>query len=63
MEEKVDKQAGRSRFERKKMGKALRQEVSFSSHGQWTPAADRPDPLSLLQAQDQGRVERLRLCT
>jgi uncharacterized protein (DUF2252 family) len=59
MEEKVDKQAGRSRSERKKMGKALRQEVSLSSHGQWTPAADRPDPLSLLQAQDQGRLERL----
>ena len=59
MKENLHSKPGRSRPERKKMGKALRQEVSFSSHGQWTPAADRPDPLSLLQAQDQGRLERL----
>jgi uncharacterized protein (DUF2252 family) len=59
MAEKVDKQLERSRSERKKMGKALRQEVPFNSHGQWTPAADRPDPLSLLQAQDKGRVKHL----
>ena len=59
MEAKVHKKSGRARSERKKLGKALRQEVPFSSHSQWTPAPDRPDPLSLLQAQDQGRVERL----
>ena len=59
MKEDLRKRSGRTRPERKKMGKALRQEVSFSSHGQWAPAADRPDPLSLLQAQDQGRLERL----
>jgi uncharacterized protein (DUF2252 family) len=59
MKENVPKKSGRARSERRKLGKALRQEVPFSSHSQWTPAADRPDPLSSLQAQDQGRVERL----
>jgi len=59
MEAKVNKKLGRARSERKKLGKALRQEVPFSSHSQWTPAPDRLDPLSLLQAQDQGRLERL----
>ncbi len=41
------------------MGKALRQQTPHSSHGEWTPAADRPDPLDLLQAQDEGRVPQL----
>ena len=36
-------------------GKSLRRQVPRSSHGEWTPAADRPDPLSLLQEQDVGR--------
>jgi uncharacterized protein (DUF2252 family) len=40
-------------------GKDLRKEVPLSSHGQWAPAADRPDPVSLLQAQDEGRVQQL----
>ena len=59
MATQVNKQLEQSRSERKKMGKALRQEVPFSSHGQWAPAADRPDPLTLLQAQDEGRVKQL----
>ncbi len=59
MKENLHEKPGRSRPERKKIGKAIRQEVSFSSHGQWIPAADRPDPLSLLRIQDQGRLERL----
>ena len=41
------------------MGKALRKEAPRSSHGDWSPAADRPDPISLLQAQDEGRIEHL----
>ncbi|MGD9093861.1 MAG: DUF2252 family protein, partial [Anaerolineales bacterium] len=45
--------------ERQKMGKTLREQVPFSNHGEWTPAADRPDPISLLQAQDEGRLEHL----
>ena len=44
---------------RRQAGKALRQEASRSSHGDWAPAADRPDPIDLLQAQDKGRIERL----
>jgi uncharacterized protein (DUF2252 family) len=41
------------------MGKSLRQEASRSSHGDWQPAADRPNPLDLLQAQDEGRLQHL----
>ena len=48
-----------SRGDRRKMGKALRQDVPIGSHGDWTPAADRPDPVSLLQAQDTTRVQHL----
>ena len=59
MEEKADKQLMRTRFERKNMGRALRQAVPLSSQSQWTPAADRPDPVSLLKGQDEGRIEKL----
>ena len=59
MREKGDKQSRQTRLEREKMGKALRQAVPLSSHGQWAPAADRPDPVSLLKIQDEGRVEKL----
>ena len=45
--------------ERRNKGKALRQDVAFSSHGEWTPAADRPNPISLLQAQAEGRIKDL----
>jgi uncharacterized protein (DUF2252 family) len=48
-----------TRAERYMMGKSLRQKVSRSSHGNWLPAADRPDPLHLLQAQDKGRLQLL----
>lgn len=47
------------RTERKAQGKALRRSVPRSSHAAWQPAAGRPDPLSLLQEQDQGRVQYL----
>jgi uncharacterized protein (DUF2252 family) len=33
--------------------------VPRRSHGQWKPAPDRPDPIGLLQAQDEGRLEHL----
>ena len=45
--------------ERAGIGKRLRKVVPRSSHGDWSPAADRPDPLSLLQAQDKGRLQHL----
>jgi uncharacterized protein (DUF2252 family) len=46
-------------IERRKAGKLLREKTPRSSHGNWTPAANRPDPLSLLQAQDEGRIQKL----
>jgi uncharacterized protein (DUF2252 family) len=48
-----------TRAERYKNGKARRQEAARSSHGDWQPAADRANPLDLLQAQDEGRLQRL----
>jgi uncharacterized protein (DUF2252 family) len=48
-----------TRDERLKAGKELRKAVPHGSHGEWHPAPDRPDPVSLLQAQDEGRVEQL----
>ena len=48
-----------TRAQRRQKGKARRQEAPRSSHGDWQPAADRPNPLDLLQAQDEGRLQRL----
>jgi len=48
-----------TRAERYKMGKSLRQKASRSSHGDWQPATDRSNPLDPLQAQDEGRLQRL----
>ena len=48
-----------SRSERRKMGKALRQQVPRSSHADWKPAPDRPDPISLLLEQDKTRLQQL----
>lgn len=45
--------------ERIVLGKSIRKQVPRSSHGDWTPATDRPDPLDLLQAQDKGRLQDL----
>jgi uncharacterized protein (DUF2252 family) len=56
---RTQEQLTQSRSERRRAGKALRQQVPRSSHGDWAPTPDRPDPLSLLQAQDEGRIERL----
>ena len=48
-----------TRSERREMGRALRQQAPRSSHGDWAPAADRPDPLDLLQEQDKSRIQHL----
>ncbi|MFD7448486.1 DUF2252 domain-containing protein [Kitasatospora sp. NPDC059827] len=45
--------------ERRRTGRAARERVSRSEHGRWIPAADRPDPLGLLEAQGADRVARL----
>ena len=41
--------------ERKARGKAARKAVSPSSHAGWKPAADRPDPIALLEEQNARR--------
>src|ERR1700680_94740 len=45
--------------ERRAAGRALRTKAPRSSHAIWTPAADRPDPLSLLQEQNRTRLAHL----
>ncbi|MCJ7536926.1 MAG: hypothetical protein MUO57_15460, partial [Anaerolineales bacterium] len=47
------------RSEGEAMNKTLRDRAPRKSHGVWEPASDRPDPISLLQAQDNGRIEQL----
>ena len=42
--------------ERVARGRSARREAPRSSHGQWEPAADRPDPIALLEEQAQSRV-------
>jgi uncharacterized protein (DUF2252 family) len=41
--------------DRKAEGLAARDSASLSSHTKWTPAADRPDPVALLEEQDATR--------
>ncbi|HET9647798.1 MAG TPA: DUF2252 domain-containing protein [Microlunatus sp.] len=45
--------------ERLARGKAARNAVPRSSHGQWVPAEDRPDPVALLEEQAASRVPEL----
>ena len=41
--------------ERRARGKQARERTPLSSHDGWTPAADRPDPVGLLQEQNRTR--------
>jgi len=45
--------------ERRTAGREARKAAPRTSHGSWTPAADRPDPLALLRAQDEDRMTDL----
>jgi uncharacterized protein (DUF2252 family) len=45
--------------ERVARGRAARVDVPRSSHARWTPAADRPDPVDLLEEQAADRVSGL----
>ena len=42
--------------ERQTNGKEKRKHIPRSSHGDWAPVPNRPDPINLLQAQDAGRI-------
>jgi len=45
--------------ERAARGKAARNDVPRSAHAEWRPAADRPDPVALLEEQAVSRVPEL----
>lgn len=47
------------RTERVESGKNLRSSVPRSSHGFWTPAVDRRDPVDILIESNAGRIEKL----
>ncbi len=46
----------RTLAERSAVGRSLRERIPRSSHAAWSPAADRPDPISLLEEQDRSRL-------
>ncbi|MFF3209423.1 DUF2252 domain-containing protein [Streptomyces sp. NPDC002886] len=45
--------------ERARRGRSARRQVTRTSHGRWTVAADRPDPLDVLERQAADRVVEL----
>ena len=45
--------------QRRAAGKALRTKVTRGSHAEWTPPANRPDPISVLLQTDRGRLPEL----
>lgn len=51
--------AAASRGERAAVGKAARKRTPRSSHGDWEAAADRPDPVEMLERQAADRVPDL----
>jgi uncharacterized protein (DUF2252 family) len=53
------RQAGTPRSERYGIGKALRERVPRSALGDWSPAADRPDPVDQIVAANEGRLDWL----
>jgi uncharacterized protein (DUF2252 family) len=44
---------------RAETGKALREQAPREAHGAWCPAPDRPDPVELITASNEGRVPEL----
>src|SRR6266566_7181820 len=48
-----------TRAERYAAGIALRSKALRTSHGEWAPASDRPDPISLLEEQNRTRLPEL----
>src|SRR5437879_2423589 len=52
-------QDARTLADRRAAGRELRNKVPRSSHAGWTPTADRPDPLGLLEEQNRSRLSHL----
>ncbi len=48
-----------TRAEKYEQGKALRSQASRRSHGDWSPATNRVEPLKILQASDRDRLSHL----
>src|SRR5260370_1842946 len=48
-----------TRAERYAAGKALRSKAPRSSHAEWAPDPERPDPISLLEEANQTRLQHL----
>ncbi|TWP49452.1 DUF2252 domain-containing protein [Lentzea tibetensis] len=48
-----------TRHDRVAQGKAARAAVPRASHAEFDPGPDRPDPLSMLEMEDKGRVQEL----
>ena len=48
-----------TRAERYALGKSLRHRVPRQSLADWTPPADRPDPIALIEENHEGRLDRL----
>ncbi len=48
-----------TRAQRYAAGKALRSKAPRISHGEWAPASDRPDPISVLEEQNRTRLPEL----
>jgi uncharacterized protein (DUF2252 family) len=63
----IGKESGKGKFsfiqaprdERYEMGKQLRKSCPRSSHAQWKPPANRPDPVDLIIESDKGRIQKL----
>lgn len=50
---------GLSPGQRREAGAALREGTPRESHGDWLPASDRPDPVALLEGQNDDRIDWL----
>ena len=53
------KHAGLESSESAERGREARAELPRASHGEWSPAPDRPDPVAVLQAQAVTRLQEL----
>ncbi len=51
--------SSRSVTERAEAGKAARRDAPRSAHAEWEPAADRADPVEILERQSESRVQEL----